>query len=290
LDRVHSIFQTLLTEPAPLAHSISPTFLSQLITELDTPVREEQSQIEAEICCILNAFPNLIPIAIRRLVFMLDEFREGCRSASCVSAVLTILLKHFDKSWPEPSDGVYRRSIVPLYMTDFLSDFERPLRTITGHFIARDPENAEVCLLKLLRNWPRTNARKEIAFLRQFSLLLSRVRDDALVAVCPLVLKAIAECIRSANSSVAKSACFLLSDGQFMWLFTSVRDMVARTLVPALRVATAQWAGDARQMAREILKALGDDGAMMWEAVAQSAETWKRLAEETGIGLAARLF
>jgi hypothetical protein len=253
-----------------------------LINELDTPVGQEQSHIEAEICGVLTVLPGLVPFAIPRLVLMLDELRDGWRSAPCVSPVLQILLRHFEKSWPDASDCVYRRSIIPLYLTDFVSDFERPLRTITAHFIARDPENAEVCLRGLLRNWPRTNARKEVAFLRTFALLLSRVRDDRLATVCRLVLRAIADCIRSANSSVAKSACFLLLDGQFMWLFASIRDIVARTLVPALRTAAAHWAADARHIAGVILEMLGGGEPITPEPAHNAGPTWERLAEQAG--------
>jgi hypothetical protein len=287
---VHSIFQALLIEPAPLARSISPDFVARLVRELDTPVPQEQSQIEIEICGVLDGLPALAPFAVHRLVLMLDDFRDGCRSASCVGPVLRILLRHFEKSSGDGGDRIYRRSIVPLYSTDFVADFERPLRVITRHFIARDPENADICLRMLLRNWPRTNAQKEVAFLRLLALLLSCVRDIALANVCPLVLKAIAECIRSANASVAKSACFLLFDGQFMWLFTSVRDRVARTLVPALRIAAEHWSGDARQMAAVILETLGDGKAMVPEAARHPGDTWKGLAEQAGVGLASPPF
>jgi hypothetical protein len=141
----------------------------------------------------------------------------------------------------------------------------------------------------LLRNWPRRNPQKEVAFLRLFALLLSHVHNDALATVCPLVLNAIAECIRSTNASVAKSACFLLFDGQFLWLFASVRDIVARTLVPALRIAAAHWAGDARQMAAVIIEAFGDGEVMVPEETDHAGRTWKRLAEQAGVRLVASI-
>jgi hypothetical protein len=140
----------------------------------------------------------------------------------------------------------------------------------------------------LLRNWPVTNPRKEISFLQQFSLLLGHVAQASLGWISPLVLRVMAKCIRSVNSSVALNACFMLLDGQFLCFFTDAKDAFLVTIIPALRAARAHWHGEAKEIAANLLRTLGDDGTLQQPdraAGARTAQTWKGLAAAARTGL-----
>jgi hypothetical protein len=259
-----------------------------LIDELDTPVLQEQSHLEAEIRQILDNFADIAPFAIDFLVSRLREYVDGIRPPYRVAPILGILLSYIEKNNPAWADHLYDRSVVPLYFTEFLSDFEKPIRAMTVFFCKRDGAHGQFCLTQMLSHWPRTNPRKEVSFLQQFVLLLSNCPEKALPAICPRVLQTIAGCVRSQNSSVSMSACFMLLDGQFLCLFAPVRELFALVLVPALRKAAAHWKADQQEMARNLLSTLGDDGSIAdrEEATMKKAmQTWQGLAKQTALPL-----
>jgi hypothetical protein len=155
----------------------------------------------------------------------------------------------------------------------------------TAFFIAKDTRNAEFCLLQLIMHWPVTNARQEVSFLQLLTLLREKCPEQALPNICRRVLKIMAHCIASANSSVALTACFLLLDGKFLCAFGVVRATFPLVLVPALRIARGHWHGDTGKMAGELLEMLGDDGTIesdagkddhrvraVWDNIARKAE------------------
>jgi hypothetical protein len=283
LEVMHAIFQALLLEPIYVATFIDRKFVTFLIDELDTPVAQEQALVESEVRRILEAFEDLESFIVNSLLSRTNEYRDGSRSPYCISPILRILLAHFDRTKNPKADEEYRRSFVPLYFTNFLTDFEKPLRTVTAHFSRKNPQNAEFAIMALLSHWPRTSPRKEISFLQQFSLLLQNCPKESLPKICPGVLKVLAVSLSSLNSTVVLNACFLLMDGQFLCLFESVRDCFALILIPALRKAGGHWKEDQRKMALELLETLGDDDAIVSEDGAKGREIWRELERVTGL-------
>jgi hypothetical protein len=288
LQVAHLILQSLLVEPAAIVNFITPRFIADLIAHLDTPVVQEQGHIEFEIQNIVENFPHLVPVAVNSLVHSLIAYGSGLRSSACVAPVLRILHSYFQKNVFGLASHVYRHVIVPLYFTNFLIDFEKPLRMITSFFVGQDARNAEYCLQQLLRHWPLTNARKEVSFLQQLTLLLGKCSDSVLPGICKRVLKVMARCLVSANASVAVTACFLLLDGQFLCAFGVVRATFRLVLVPALRLARGHWHGDAGKMVRELLDVLGDDDTIESDAARLDAEAravWGDLARKARVRL-----
>jgi hypothetical protein len=290
LQTVHSILQGLLVEPGAIAQFVDRKFVCELVAQLDTPVVQEQGHIEFEIQSVVENFPGLVTTAVNSLIHSLIGYSAGFRSSACVAPVLRILHSYYQKNDCSLASHVYRHAIVPLYFTRFLTDFEKPLRMTTSFFVGRDPRNAEFCLLQLLRHWPVRNARKEVSFLQQLTLLLGKCPDEALPKVCQKLLKIMAHCLASANASVVLTMCFLLLDGQFLCAFAVVRSTFPLVLVPALRLARGHWHGDAGKMAGELLEILGDDGTIEGETEkvdAQARVVWNDIARKAKLKLVA---
>jgi hypothetical protein len=288
LDIVHMILQTLLVEPAPVRNFIDRNFVDFLISELDTPVYQEQFHLEAEIRQILDGFPDLVSFVVSGLIARLKEYIDRIGPSFRVGPILGILLSYLEKANAPWADGFYDKTVVPLYFTEYLTDFEKPLRAMTVFFCKRDGSHGQFCLLQMMLHWPRTNPRKEVSFLQQFVLLLSSCPEKSLPKICPKVLQVIAYCVRSENSSVSMSACFMLLDGQFLCLFAPVRDLFALVLVPALRRAAGQGRADQQEMAKNLLSTLGDDGSIAdaeEEGTRKAMAVWQGIAKQTGMTL-----
>ncbi len=292
LEIVHAILQSLLVEPYLINSFIDRKFVSYLIDELDTPVLQEQQNVENEVNQIVEGFPDLSLFTVKSLLSRLMEYIDGYRNSYCVSPILRIMLSFFEKNEPENMDQIYRNYVVPLYYTNYLSDFEKPIRMVTTYFSKRNGYNAQVCLIGLLNHWPTTAPRKEVSFLQQLSLLMQNVPEKSLPTVCPKVLRVMARCIGSEHSGVSLSACFLLMDGQYLLSFASVRELFLVTLVPALRKARTHWKADQQSMADQLLQTLGDDGTIHSDSEKKTAKAkaiWQQLSKKTALPLSKRV-
>lgn len=290
LEIAHAILQALVAEPMLVQSFIDKKFVSHLMDELDTPVLQEQQNVENEVHQIVEGFPHLRMFAIRSMMSRLADYRSGHRSSYCVAPVLRIMQAFFEKSEESvmDKDDVYRRYIVPLYYTDYLCDFEKPIRAVTTYFCKRNGENAEACLRGLLEHWPVTAPRKEVSFIQQLSLLMQHSRESSLPSICPKVLNVMARCIESEHAGVALSACFLMMDGQFLCSFASVRELFVVLLVPALRKARLHWKGDLKSMATQLLETLGDECPNQPDQDKkdkEAKEMWQKLAKKTALPL-----
>ena len=290
LEVVHAILQTLLFDVNVVKLFIDKKFIMYLIDELDTPVMQEQQNVENEVNQILDCYPEMNTFGLRTMLLKLRSYIDGYRHSYCVAPILRLIKSFFEKNGDQvhKMDEMYREDIVPLYFTDYVSDFEKPLRAITTYFCKRSPVNAEVCLNGLLQHWPITSPKKEVSFLQQLSLLMQSVREETLPKFCPKVLSVVARSLESPHSAVSLGACFLLMDGEFLCAFASVRDLFAVKLVPPLRKAGDHWKSDIRSMAQQLLQTLGDDGTLQSDKEkkdAKAREVWQKLSKSTRIRL-----
>ena len=290
LETAHAILQTLVAEPMLVQSFIDKKFLWYLIEELDTPVLQEQQNVESEVHQIVEGFPHLRMFAVRMMISRLADYASGYRNSYCVAPVLRILQAFFEKSEETviKKDEVYRQYIVPLYYTNYLCEFEKPIRAVTTYFCKRSGENAEACLNGLLDHWPVTAPLKEVSFIQQLSLLIQHVPEASLPKVCPKVLRVMARCIGSEHAGIALSACFLMMDGQFLCAFGSVRELFVVMLVPALRKARTHWKGDLKSMATQLLETLGDECPSRPDQEKKDEEAravWQKLAQKTALPL-----
>ena len=294
LEIVHGILQTLLLDVNVVKLFIDKKFIMYIIDELDTPVLQEQQNVENEVSQIMQCLPEMDPFILKTLRYKLKAYCDGYKDSYCVSPILRLVKSFFEKyeEIVPDVDAVYRVDIVPLYFTDFLSDFEKPLRALTTYFCKRNGMNAEFCLKELLRHWPVTCPKKEVSFLQQLSLLLQNSFEQSLPSLCPGVLSVLARCIESPHSAVALGACFLLMDGEFLCSFASVKDLFLVILVPALRKASSHWKADLKSMAEQLLQTLGDDGTIQSDRDEKSdraRNVWANLARQTALPLSTRV-
>jgi hypothetical protein len=288
LEFTHLIFQALISDPLTISDEIDRIFLRNLIGALDTPVSKLQAHIEFEIRELIEKFPALSGSAFAILLECLQEYNQRLRGVFCVSPILRILHSYCDKHNPKWLSSVYRNYIVPLYFADSVCEYEKAIRQITNHAISRDSFNAEYCLRELVRHWPKTNPRKEISFLQQFSLLFSRAREQMIPSMCIEVLRILVECIGSTNSAVALTASFLLYDGSFVCYFTTVKEKFMLMVIPALRKATNHWNKDLREIGQNLLNTLEDEGMINGRTSVRNSRVktiWGRIARQACLPL-----
>jgi hypothetical protein len=223
------------------------------------------------------------------MIGYLNGYLHGLHGVYCVAPILRLLLAGStgkERSW---FSEVYRETIVPLYFTNFLSEFEKPIRQITTYAGTVDVRDTEFCLKQLLTHWPCTNPRKEVSFLQQFTLLFGVCREEALPPLCMAALRRLATCIASPNSAVALSACFLLLDGRFLYHFACVREKFTAIMIPELRIAVVHWNRDLGEMAASLLETLGDDRkekAQTRKKDEHARIIWNQLSRQVRIALA----
>lgn len=260
IEIVHMILQTLMKDQSTFCHLIDKEFTFKLVRQLDTPVFEEQQEIEKDLKIILESYVGYRTHILHCMLTKLIAYLDGVKYLSwSVGPILRLFLSYFNSlSGPVKQSNflLFRTVFYPLFSTELAYHFEAPLHDLALFFQARDPATALWCLQYLKNHWPRTSTRKQILFLHQITIFLPTLPATMFDKVGPLVLQVLTPYITSEHWQVSLNATLFCADDSFIDVYKPIPDAIEKYLIPAAKVLLGHWREDERELAGMFLEKL----------------------------------
>ena len=260
IEVVHMILQSLMRDQAAFCPLIDKEFTFKLVHQLDSPVFEEQQEIENDLKIILESYVGYRSHILHCMLTKLIAYLDGVKYLSwCVAPILRLFLSYFNSlSGPVKQSNflLFRTVFYPLFATELAYHFEAPLHDLSLFFQARDPATALWCLKYLKNHWPGTSTRKQILFLHQITIFLPTLPATMFDKVGPLVLQVLAPYITSEHWQVSLNATLFCIDDSFIDVYKPIPDAIDKYLIPAAKVAVGHWREDERELAEKFLEKL----------------------------------
>jgi serine/threonine-protein phosphatase 2A regulatory subunit B' len=256
----HRILQLLLLDSERLSRLLQPDFTAQLVQQLDTPVPEEQQEIEADLHLLLQNYQGFRRPILRCMLSKLVAYLDGVTHITwSVGPVLRLFLTYF-RTLPGPVKQsnflLFRNVFYPLFATEFAYLFENSLTDLAAFFQSCDTATAFWSLKYIKNHWLRTSTRKQLVMFRQLTVLIPMLPMTLFDKAGPVILRAVAPCITSEHFQVALNAAMFCSSPEFLDLFRAIPDEVANILIGPAMVSTAHWSPEQQEIAEYLVSTL----------------------------------
>lgn len=293
INKCHTILLQLISDS--MAHEfLTPDFLLDLISQLDSPVIEAQKQIESELTCILTTYENekafLLDHFCSKLILALDN-----GSSNCLNSILSILLNYYRSVTPtsnsylleenphsrcnsilDSSDHhfILKHIFIPLLSLYDCYKFKRPLFGIIELFCKEDPEISIYFLKWIYSHWPIAYSQKHPLFFQAFQIILPLIPQDKLANLSGVIVKIITKCVQGAPQA-SISALFFISDPGFIGMCNIAPQNDIAMLRVALEIEKNHWKAERREMVTEILNQI----PKCEKSKSDSLEKWKNFSK-----------
>jgi hypothetical protein len=258
----HRILQILLLDYERFSQLIRPEFTAQLVQQLDTPVPEEQQEIETDLHLLLQKYYGFRRPILRCMLSKLVAYLDGVTYITwSVGPVLRLFLTYFG-TLPGPVKQsnflLFRNVFYPLFATEFGYLFENSLTDLAAFFQSRDRATAFWSLKYLKNHWPKTSTRKQLVMFRQLTVLIPMLPMTLFDKVGPIILRTLAPCLTSEHFQVALNSAMFCSSAEFLHLFRTIPDEVSNILIGPARESTTHWSPEQQEMAQYLVDTLQD--------------------------------
>ena len=240
LECTYHLFSTLVKtiNRMTLMEIFNTKFMNKFLLLLNTPDKNEQKLIASLIVNVFDYVPSTHRMIFKALTSKIKQYIDGEIQHHSVVPCLTALNVFFSRANENVLNqfvSIFKTCILPLFTTQFLSEFITELNDICIPFYSHCTQIPEYSLRRLIRYWPITNSTKQILFLNHFPILMNYFPLYTQNILVLYLFNKINLCLISLNYQVSYTALNLINDQEFISRFEGYFSSIIPPIINSLR-------------------------------------------------------
>ena len=229
--------------------------VAEIIQCWDSPDDGEQASVEFALGALCARLPEQKKIIYDIIMEKLQDADEQ-RYTLITAALKWLVNVHTEDVSIAPDIEVFKRSILPLFRSPYLSMFAKHLDSLAKIFYGYFEELPFIVVEYMLRHWPLTNSHKSACFVTHLGIIAGALGAEGIRQVADRVFERIDVCVMSQNFHVSLAALGLLIDRSFVSHFAEVGSRVFPKTCRAIRCHTHDGHQDVESSASLAINAL----------------------------------
>lgn len=238
---------------------INKDFVLSVINLYNSWNADEQNSAVSLTEALFEHVPDSRSLILKTTRSTILQYLDGTKQFPCVAPCLKFYRRYMitiSTSWTLEYTLMYKNIFMRLFATEFLPSFYVALRELCKVFYSSEVSLASLTLSFLLKHWPMTNSTKQMFFLQHLFDLAPLTKPAAMGADIKRMFKYIGESLASQNFKVCGAALTLISDLNWMCVFSAS----FRAVIPALLVHVdplrTHWNEEVRDLAATAVASL----------------------------------